>query len=124
MRSATPPKRLLDIWHLDDLRGIELAPDGSLVIGALSTWTELRRSPLVLRHLPVLAEAAATIGAAQIQNRGTIGGNVVNASPAGDSLPVLLATDARIVLGSSRGERRVRAADFWTGYRTTADGHR
>ncbi len=64
------PKRLLDIWHLDDLRGIELAPDGSLVIGALSTWTELRRSPLVLRHLPVLAEAAATIGAAQVRESG------------------------------------------------------
>ena len=98
-----PPKRLLDIWHLDDLRGIELQPDGSLGIGALSTWTDLRRSPLVLRYLPVLAEAAATIGAAQIQNRGTIGGNIVNASPAGDSLPVLLAADARIVLGGLAG---------------------
>ena len=94
--------------------------DGSLVVGALSTWTELRRSALVLRHLPALAEAAATIGAAQIQNRGTIGGNVVNASPAGDSLPVLLAADARIVMGGPRGERTVAAADFWTGYRATA----
>ena len=89
-----PPNRLLDLWRLDALRGIELLPDGSLVIGALSTWTDLRRSPLVLRHLPVLAAAAATIGAVQIQNRGTIGGNIVNASPAGDSLPVLLAADA------------------------------
>ena len=74
----------------------------------------------MLRHLPVLAAAAATIGAVQIQNRGTIGGNVVNASPAGDSLPVLLAADASIVLGSARGERAVPAADFWTGYRPTA----
>jgi xanthine dehydrogenase small subunit len=114
------PNRLLDLWRLAPLRGIELAKDGSLVIGALSTWTELRRSALVQRYLPVLAEAAATIGAAQIQNRGTIGGNVVNASPAGDSLPVLLATDASIVLGSLRGERTVAAADFWTGYRMTA----
>jgi len=115
-----PPSRLLDLWRLAPLRGIELAADGSLMIGALTTWTELRRSPLVLRHLPVLAEAAATIGAAQIQNRGTIGGNVVNASPAGDSLPVLLASDAGIVLGSIRGERTVLASEFWTGYRTTA----
>ncbi len=115
-----PPGRLLDIWHLAPLRGIELGPDGSLVMGALSTWTDLRRSSLVLRHLPVLAEAAATIGAAQIQNRGTIGGNVVNASPAGDSLPVLLATDATMVLGSARGERAVAASDFWPGYRLTA----
>ena len=117
---GAPPERLLDIWQLDALRGIEVAADGSLVIGALSTWTDLRRSALVLRHLPVLAEAAATIGAAQIQNRGTIGGNIVNASPAGDSLPVLLAADALVVLGSTRGERVVAASDFWTGYRQTA----
>jgi CO/xanthine dehydrogenase FAD-binding subunit len=84
------------------------------------TYTDLRRSDLVRSRLPVLAEAAATIGAAQIQNRGTIGGNIVNASPAGDTLPVLLATDARIVLGGARGERVVAATDFWTGYRTTA----
>lgn len=114
-----PPGRLLDIWRLGDLSGIELR-DGVLSIGALSTYTDLRRSSLVVDRLPVLAEAAATIGAAQIQNRGTIGGNVVNASPAGDTLPVLLATDARIVLGSARGERSVAALDFWTGYRATA----
>lgn len=115
-----PPERLLDIWHLEALRGIELDGAGSLVVGALSTWTDIRRSGLVLRYLPALAEAAATIGAAQIQNRGTIGGNIVNASPAGDSLPVLLAADASIVLGSVRGERTVPAGEFWTGYRTTA----
>jgi len=114
-----PPDRLLDIWHLDELRDIDLR-DGRLVIGALATFTDLRRSTEVAASLPVLAEAAGTIGAAQIQNRGTIGGNVVNASPAGDTLPVLLATDARIVLGSVRGERSVPAADFWTGYRATA----
>ncbi len=114
-----PPARMLDIWHLDELRGIALR-DEALRIGALTTYTDLRRSDLVATHLPVLAEAAATIGAAQIQNRGTLGGNIVNASPAGDTLPVLLATDARIVLGSARGERSIAAADFWTGYRATA----
>ena len=114
-----PPERVLDIWALDELRGIAVEPD-AIVIGALTTYTELRRSPLVAEFMPVLAEAAATIGAAQIQNRGTIGGNVANASPAGDTLPVLLALGAEIVLGSAAGERTVSADEFWTGYRTTA----
>jgi xanthine dehydrogenase small subunit len=114
-----PPAHVLDIWRLDDLRGI--AADGAgLTLGALTTYTEMRHSPLVTEFLPALAECAATIGAAQIQNRGTIGGNVVNASPAGDALPILLATDAEIVLGSAAGERTVPARDFWTGYRRTA----
>jgi xanthine dehydrogenase small subunit len=114
-----PPERILDIWGLDELRGITIEPD-ALVIGALATYTEIRRSPDVARLAPVLADAAATIGAAQIQNRGTLGGNVVNASPAGDTLPVLLALDAEIVLGSADGERTVPADSFWPAYRTTA----
>ena len=114
-----PPSRVLDIWGLDELRGIRMEADG-LVIGALTTYTDLRRSPEVRELAPALAEAAATIGAAQIQNRGTLGGNVVNASPAGDTLPVLLALDAELVLGSVRGERTVAATDFWPSYRTTA----
>ena len=92
----------------------------SLSIGALTTYTEIRRSRLCHEHVPALVEAAATIGAAQIQNRGTLGGNIANASPAGDTLPVLLAADAVFVLGSTRGEREVDAAEFWTGYRRTA----
>jgi xanthine dehydrogenase small subunit len=114
-----PPQRVLDIWHLDELRGIGVEQD-ALVIGALTTYTEIRHSPLVTEFLPALAEAAATIGAAQIQNRGTLGGNAVNASPAGDTLPILLATDAQLVLGSARGERGVAAGDFWPAYRRTA----
>ena len=114
-----PPQRMLDIWRLDELRGIEVEGD-ALVIGALSTYTDIRRSPLVAELAPALAEAAATIGAAQIQNRGTIGGNVINASPAGDTLPVLLALGAEMVLGSASSERIVAADDFWASYRTTA----
>ena len=114
-----PPERVVDLWRLDELRGIR-ADAGELVIGALETYIAIRASPLVASELPALADAAATIGAAQIQNRGTIGGNVINASPAGDTLPVLLATDARLELGSARGERSVAAADFWTAYRVTA----
>ncbi len=114
-----PPQRLLDLWRIDELRGI--VHDGeAIVIGALTTYTELRRSPVVAEFLPALTEAAATIGAAQIQNRGTVGGNVANASPAGDTLPIWLATDAAIILGSARGERAVPAAEFWPAYRRTA----
>ncbi|HJP70953.1 MAG TPA: FAD binding domain-containing protein [Candidatus Limnocylindria bacterium] len=114
-----PPARILDIWGIDELRGIAIDGD-VLSIGALTTYTELRRSPMVAEVVPALAAAAATIGAAQIQNRGTIGGNVVNASPAGDTLPVLLAVGAEMVLGSASGERVVAADAFWPSYRTTA----
>ena len=114
-----PPDGLLDIWRLDELRGIRVE-DGDLVLGALTTYTEIRRSAIVAELLPALVEASATIGAAQIQNRGTLGGNIVNASPAGDTLPVLLASDAEIVLGGPRGERSVPAAAFWVAYRRTA----
>lgn len=114
-----PPTRIVDIWGIDELRGIAIDGD-ALSIGSLTTYTELRRSPLVADVVPALAAAAATIGAAQIQNRGTIGGNVVNASPAGDTLPVLLAVGAEMVLGSASGERVVAADDFWPSYRTTA----
>jgi CO/xanthine dehydrogenase FAD-binding subunit len=114
-----PPDRLLDIWQLDELRGI--THDGDAIsIGALTTYSELRRSPVVAEFLPALTEAAATIGAAQIQNRGTVGGNIANASPAGDTLPIWLATDAEIILGSARGERAIRADAFWPAYRRTA----
>jgi CO/xanthine dehydrogenase FAD-binding subunit len=114
-----PPDRLLDLWRLEELRGIAIEGD-ELVLGALTTYTEIRRSPLVTEFVPALSDAAATIGAAQIQNRGTLGGNIANASPAGDTLPLLLALDAAIVAGSSRGERTISATSFWTGYRRTA----
>jgi CO/xanthine dehydrogenase FAD-binding subunit len=114
-----PPERVLDLWQLDELRGISV-DDGALLIGALTTYTQIRQSELVRRHLPALADVSATIGAAQIQNRGTIGGNVVNASPAGDTLPLLLVADAELILASSSGERAVAAADFWPAYRQTA----
>jgi xanthine dehydrogenase small subunit len=114
-----PPDRIVDLWRLDELRGIALDGD-ALSLGALTTFTEIRHSAICREHLPVLVEAAATIGAVQIQNRGTLGGNVVNASPAGDTLPVLLAADASFVLGSVRGERVVPADEFWPAYRVTA----
>ena len=114
-----PPGHVLDLWRLDELRGIAIN-DGALELGALTTYTDIRRSPLCAEHAPALVEAAATIGAAQIQNRGTLGGNVMNASPAGDTLPVLLALDAELVAGGLAGERSIPAAAFWPDYRVTA----
>jgi CO/xanthine dehydrogenase FAD-binding subunit len=113
------PERLIDLSRLRALGGISLE-DGYLVLGSLMTYTEIRRSTLCREHLPALVAMAATVGAAQIQNRGTLGGNIANASPAGDTLPILLATDALVDLGSARGDRTVPARDFFTGYRSTA----
>jgi len=114
-----PPDAIVDLWRISELRGVGY--DGyDVSIGALTTYTQLRQSPVIRARLPALEEAAATIGAAQIQNRGTIGGNICNASPAGDTLPVLLAIDATFDLGSAAGVRSVPAREFWTGYRETA----
>jgi CO/xanthine dehydrogenase FAD-binding subunit len=124
---GSPPAACLDLWRLDELRGIAVQPaadgsdeGGSLVLGALTTFAEIRHSALCRELVPALVEAAATVGAAQIQNRATIGGNIATASPAGDSLPVLLATDSIIDVGGPRGERSVDADAFWPAYRRTA----
>jgi CO/xanthine dehydrogenase FAD-binding subunit len=114
-----PPARMVDLSRLDELRGIAIE-GRSIVLGARTTYTEIRRSDVCREHLPALVEAAGTIGAAQIQNRGTLGGNIANASPAGDTLPVLLALDAAIEVGGPRGARTVPAAGFWVACRRTA----
>ncbi len=106
----------LDIWRVDELRGITDEGD-ALRIGALTTYTQLINAELIQKHAPALVAASRTIGAIQIQNRGTIGGNIVNASPAGDSLPVLSAYDAEVEIGSARGTRRVAFNEFYAGYR-------
>jgi len=108
----------IDLWRLDELRGITDEGD-ALRVGALTTYTQLIRSELIQRHVPALVAASRTIGAIQIQNRGTIGGNIVNASPAGDSLPVLAAYDAEVEIGSARGTRLVAFNEFYAGYRCT-----
>jgi CO/xanthine dehydrogenase FAD-binding subunit len=110
--------RFLNLWRLSALKTIEMRA-GMLSIGALATHTDLIRSPLVRRRVPMLAAAAREVGGVQIQNRGTIGGNVANASPAGDTLPVLAAADATVILGSAAGTRRVPFTEFYTGYRQT-----
>ena len=99
-----------------ELRFISLQGE-KLRTGALTTFRDLARSSAVLARLPMLAAAARTVGAAAIQNRGTVGGNIANASPAGDSLPVWAALDAQVVLRSSSGSRRVPFNELFLGYR-------
>lgn len=113
-----PAGRFLNLWGLDELRGIGTR-DGILRIGALTTYAEIRRSQAVREWLPILAAAAGEIGGVQIQNRGTIAGNIANGSPAGDALPVLAVADAVVVLRSTEAERRVPFAGLYTGYRST-----
>jgi CO/xanthine dehydrogenase FAD-binding subunit len=108
----------LDIWNVPELRGVSEV-DGRLRIGATTTFTRIAASPLIQRWSPALIAAARTIGAIQIQNRATIGGNIVNGSPAGDSLPVLAAFEAELEIGSVRGSRQVPFRSFYTGYRKT-----
>jgi CO/xanthine dehydrogenase FAD-binding subunit len=110
--------RFLNLWGLHPLRRVTLRED-ILRIGALATYTALRRSRLVRRRLPILVSAAREVGGVQIQNRGTLGGNVANASPAGDTLPVLAVAEAIVVLRSADGERRVPFGEFYTGYRAS-----
>jgi xanthine dehydrogenase small subunit len=108
--------RFLDLWPLTRLRKIEV-DDDVLRIGALATFTDIILSRKVRTWLPMLVESAKQIGGPQIQNRGTIGGNIANASPAGDSLPVLAAANATVLLRNSKVERRVKFTEFYTGYR-------
>ena len=110
--------RFIDLWPLDSLRRIASTGD-VLSIGALATYTSLTRSRLVRQRVPMLVDAARQIGGIQIQNRATIGGNIANGSPAGDTLPVLAAAEAVIVMRSASAERRVPFVEFYTAYRTT-----
>jgi len=110
--------RFLNLGNLDELRRIRVEPN-VLSIGALATFSQLIGSSAVQKRLPSLVAAAREIGAVQIQNRGTLGGNIVNASPAGDALPVLAVAEATLVLRSLRGTRRVPFTAFYTGYRQT-----
>jgi len=112
-------RRFLDLWGLRELRGVR-EQGGRLVLGALTTFSEIREHALVRRRYPALAAAAAEVGAWQIQNRGTLGGNIANASPAGDSLPVLLALEAVVHARSVRGMREVPFTALFRGYRDLA----
>lgn len=110
------PETYIDLSALNELHGIRTRGD-VLDIGAMTTYTEIQQSRDVAQRMPMLAAAAREIGGIQIQNRGTLGGNVGNGSPAGDTLPVLAVAEAIVVLRSASAERRVPFNEFYTGYR-------
>jgi CO/xanthine dehydrogenase FAD-binding subunit len=111
-----PHRKFLSIWKFAELRGIEVSSE-SLSIGALSTYTEIQRNAILQREFPLLCRAASETGSVATQNRGTLGGNIANASPAADSPPALMVYDAEIELISAKGARRVAYRDFHTGYK-------
>jgi CO/xanthine dehydrogenase FAD-binding subunit len=113
-----PAGVFVDIRGLPELRGIHDAPEG-VSLGALTTYSELAASPLVRERYPLLVQAARLSGAWAVQNRGTIGGNIANASPAADTPPVLLVYRAQIELASVRGRRWLPYAQFHVGYKVT-----
>lgn len=113
------PRRLLDVTRIPEARGIS-SEEGSLDIGAATTFAEIAAHAQIKAQAPILADLARRVAAAAVQNRATIGGNLVTGSPAADSPPALLALDAVLVLAGPGGRREVPMADFYTGYRETA----
>lgn len=117
---AAPPG-VIDVFALPGLGGIQVLDDGSIRVGAAVTYAEMLRHDAIARELPILIEASREVGAVQIQERGTMAGNLCTSSPVGDTLPVLLALDASIAVQSAaRGPRSVPYAEWCTGYRKTA----
>ena len=111
-----PHENYLNIWNLPELRGIEVT-ESHVTLGALTTYTEVQDHPTLREEFPMLCQAASETGGLAIQNRGTLGGNIVNASPAADSPPALLAYDAELELVSANGSRLVSYHSFHTGYK-------
>ena len=111
-----PARRFLSIWGIPQLRQITHGPD-AVVIGALATYTDLLRDERLSEEFPLVCAAARETGAVAIQNRGTVGGNIANGSPAADLPPALLAYDATLEVASTRGRRRVDYAVFHRGYK-------
>lgn len=113
-----PFLNFLNLWGLEELRGLEIAED-TITLGALSTYSEIRNHPLIQREFPNLVQSAWVTGAMAIQNRGTLGGNIANGSPAADTPPSLLAYGAEVQLQSIAGSRWVPYESFHTGYKQT-----
>ena len=118
---AASPDVLVDLNGLEDLKGIELAGDGTLTIGAMATYTDIVRSAEA-RARPILAEVCATIADVQVRNRGTIGGNVCSNDPTNHLPPLMAATGATMTIVSAEGERTVPAEEFFLGVYLTAVG--
>jgi len=113
-----PARKLVSIWNLPELRRINVRAD-EVEIGAACTYRDFLEHDVVTKEFPLLASAARWTGGIANQNRGTLGGNIINASPAADSLPALLVYEADLTLVCARGERVVPYSNFHTGYKTT-----
>ena len=111
-------RKLVSLWNLQELRTIAVL-EKEIQIGACCTYTDVQQHAVIGYEFPLLASAASCTGGIANQNRGTLGGNIVNASPAADSLPALLVYDCELILVSARGERRVPYNTFHTGYKQT-----
>ncbi len=111
-------KRFINIWSLAELKGIEVTNE-SVTLGGLTTYSEVQRNEILQSEFPMLCHAARETGGIAIQNRGTLAGNIANASPAGDSPPALLVYDAQLELVSNAGSRWVPYSTFHTGYKKT-----
>ena len=111
-----PHRNYINIWGLDELRGIDVS-DAHVTLGALTTYTDVQANPILRDEFPMLCQAASETGGLAIQNRGTLGGNIMNASPAADSPPALLAYDAEIEMVSTGGSHWLPYHGFHTGYK-------
>ena len=109
--------KYVSLWGLQALRGIVIAED-EVVINALTTYSDMLASDVLATEFPLLGEAARETGGVATQNRGTIAGNIANASPAADTPPVLLVYDASLDVVSARGARRIPYVSFHTCYKT------
>jgi CO/xanthine dehydrogenase FAD-binding subunit len=109
-------KQYVSIWNFKELRGIEVT-EATVTVRALTTYTDVQAHAVLREEFPMLCQAAKETGGLAIQNRGTLGGNIVNASPAADSPPALLAYDAELELISKSGARRIPYAKFHRGYK-------
>src|SRR5919202_211099 len=118
---AASPDGLVDLNGIDELRGLDLAADGTLTIGAMTTYTEILSSAEA-RARPILGEVCATIADVQVRNRGTIGGNVCSNDPTNHLPPLMVALGARMVIRGESGEREVPAREFFLGVYMTAVG--
>jgi carbon-monoxide dehydrogenase medium subunit len=118
---AAAPDVLVDLQELDELRGIELSGDGTLVVGAMATYAEVIGSAEA-RARPILGEVCAQIADVQVRNRGTVGGNVCSNDPTNHLPPLVVALGATMTISSSFGERTVPAEEFFVGVYETAAG--
>lgn len=115
----TEAEYILDLGGLEELKQIRLEGE-NIILGSMATFTQVEEDPIIRKHVPVLAEAAGSVGSPQIRNRGTVGGNIANAAVAADSVPALMALDAKVKLVSTAGERVVELVEVPVGLNKTS----